>query len=77
MEVGRFIIDDPKRQETKPFIRLSNIGCGIAHCECSPDRFISISDSREGIHVALTEEEWWKLGLPLHKVVFSEVVGDD
>jgi len=45
-------------QEQTPFIRISNCGCGAEGCNCSPDRWISISTGKIGITATLTEEEF-------------------
>lgn len=59
MQVDRFeIVKGSPQQIQGPFIRISNIGCGAGECNCSPDRYISVSDGEIGIGFDLTEEEF-------------------
>lgn len=41
-----------------PFFRLSNCGCGIPRCNCSPERFICVSNGYSGITLELTPDEF-------------------
>jgi len=45
-------------QIQEPFLRLSNCGCGLPHCNCSPERFVSVSDGHIGITLVLTPDEF-------------------
>jgi hypothetical protein len=45
-------------QVQEPFLRLSNCGCGLPHCNCSPERFVSVSDGHTGITLVLTPDEF-------------------
>jgi hypothetical protein len=45
-------------QVQEPFLRLSNCGCGLPHCNCSPERFVSVSDGHTGITLELTSDEF-------------------
>jgi len=45
-------------QVQEPFIRISNCGCGLPGCNCSPQRFVSVSDGHAGITLVLTPEEF-------------------
>ena len=45
-------------QIQEPFLRLSNCGCGLPHCNCSPERFVSVSDGHTGITLELTPDEF-------------------
>jgi hypothetical protein len=45
-------------QLQEPFLRLSNCGCGLPHCNCSPERFVSVSDGQVGITLVLTPDEF-------------------
>jgi len=44
--------------EKRPFIKISNIGCDLNHCECSPQYFISVSDGKCGICIELEKKEY-------------------
>ena len=50
MVIERFDIDDPKKQDTKPFVRVSwGTGCTLSDCHCSDGHWISISDGGVGL----------------------------
>ena len=55
MKITEFKIDDPKRQETEPFLIVLPKGCS---CGCSEPRGISISDGKQGLKANLDSQEW-------------------
>lgn len=77
MEIRGFMIHDSELQETRPFVRMSNVGCGLAGCACSGERFISISNGKEGLMVQLTEMEWQELNLPSEDVFGELLIGEE
>lgn len=48
---------EAKQVESRPFIRFSRTGCGLGGCNCSPEKFISISDGNTVIKAELTEND--------------------
>lgn len=58
MKVNRFSINQTDPGVVREvFVRFSVDGCGIAGCNCSPKRFLSFSDGKNGISIELTKEE--------------------
>ena len=47
--------------ETRPFVRFSGVGCGVEGCNCSPKRFLSVSNGKIVISIELDEEEFASL----------------
>jgi hypothetical protein len=57
MKVENYLIDDPKRQTTTPFVRTFwNDGCGSEGCHCSDGWIISVSDGKQGLKVTFADE---------------------
>ena len=60
-EVETFPIEQPERgsKSEEPFVRVSvnGQGCPLVTCNCSPGNYISISDGKTGMVVALTESQ--------------------
>ena len=58
MVVRKFkIVQDDSTVVQEPFIRFSTHGCSIPSCGCSPERYLSFSNGKEGIVVELTPKE--------------------
>ena len=71
MKVTEFKIDNPKLQETKPFLIVLPNGCS---CGCSKPRGISISDGKRGLKINLDSQEWKMLKEAImHDKDFKEV----
>jgi hypothetical protein len=58
MRVEAFNIYDRERQISEPFLRMSNAGCGLQGCNCSPEIFLSLSNGQVGLCATLSREEW-------------------
>ena len=60
-EVETFEMDRPTKGSIsqEPFVRVSvnGQGCPLVNCKCSPENYITISDGKTGMTVALTASQ--------------------
>ena len=58
MKIRKFKIESLNKKQTHyPSLLVSQQGCGMSTCRCSPKNFITLSDGATGLTAELTDEE--------------------
>jgi hypothetical protein len=59
MKIEKTLINTKdEKQEQRKFIRISNCGCNLSGCNCSPGNWLSISDGKVCTTIYFSEKEF-------------------